>query len=106
MIRFVALLSSALIASALSAQAAVFTDRASFEAANPGLATVDFEGVAAVDDYDIIPADTYPGINLVVAGGFPQDLMVADSGFLFSNPTAALFVNVFDLPLVITFDNS
>jgi MYXO-CTERM domain-containing protein len=92
--------------SAASASADVFFDRASFDAANPGLPVLDFEGIAP-DGGFLQPAPDFSGFGVSFTeslSGTGDGIAISDSGFFFATPTDVLFVNIFDAQLIMTFD--
>lgn len=86
-----------------AANADIYTDRSAFEAANPGLANLDFEGIAAPGTYLQPAPDFSPYGAAFTSSGSGAAVAIADSGFFFYTPTDVLFVNLFDGPLEITF---
>ena len=88
-----------------SASATVFFDRASFDAANPGLPVLDFEGIAPKGGFiSPTPQPWAPSVLFSDPFGDTNEIAIADSGFAFNTPTDALFVNRGNLPLLATFD--
>ena len=88
-----------------AAHAGIFTDRAAFDAAYPGLFMLDFEGYAPEGGF-IQPAPDFSafGVTITDVNDDPATVAIADSGFAFGTPTDALFINVFDLALKMRFD--
>ena len=88
-----------------SASATVFFDRASFDAANPGLPVLDFEGIAPEGGFiQPAPQPWAPDVLFSDPFGDTAPIAIADSGFAFGTPTDVLFVNVFNLALLASFD--
>ena len=88
---------------ASNSSADTFTDRMTFESANPNLTTIDFEGIAPPGD-TIQPAPQPWAPAVVFSDPFGTDsIAISDSAFFFDTPTDALFVNLFDEPLTATF---
>ncbi len=87
------------------ASADVFFDRASFDAANPGLPVLDFEGIAPPGGFiEPTPQPWAPSVFFSDPAGSAASVAIADSGFAFGTPTDALFMDLFDVPLLATFD--
>ena len=87
-----------------SAKAAFTTSRAAFEAANPGLATLDFEGIAP-DGGFTVPAPDFSsqGVAFSAPPLGADTIAIADSESFFGTPTDALFVNQFNSTLTMNF---
>lgn len=63
-------------------QAAFFSSRAAFDAANPGLPVIDFEGVAPVGGFvQPVAGNFYPGVTLS-DGTSDANNAIADQGLL------------------------
>lgn len=87
------------------ASADVFFDRASFDAAWPGLPLLDFEGIAPAGDIiEPTPQPWAPSVFFSDPAGDASSVAIADSGFFFATPTDALFMDLFAVPLLATFD--
>lgn len=88
-----------------SASATVFFDRAAFDAANPGLPVLDFEGFAPKGGFiQPAPQPWAPSVLFSDPAGDTSTIAIADSGFSFNTPTDALFMNAFNVPILATFD--
>ena len=86
------------------ASADVFFDRASFDAANPGLPVLDFEGIAPKGGFiEPTPQPWAPSVFFSDPAGSAASVAISDSGF-FGLPTDALFMDLFTVPLLATFD--
>lgn len=89
------------------ADAVFFTDSAAFHAANPGLSVLTFEGIAPPGGYvEPAPQPIAPGVLFSSPSLGTSDISVADPGFFFGTPSAALFVDEFSEPLDILLDPS
>ena len=88
---------------AACAFADVYTDRAAFDAANPGLPLMDFEGLAPASDFVAVPDYSAQGVTFSDQLGFTDNVIVMDSGFL-GTPTDVLCQSDYEQPLLITFD--
>lgn len=92
------ILGFALMAASTIASATVFTSRATFEAANPGLAMADFEGIAPIGSTTLYPGEarfSFTAISPTVASasvvGAPSDFFVENTG---SGPVEISFTSV------------
>lgn len=84
------------------ARADFFTSQAAFNAVNPGLPVLTFEGIAAPGTSSQAP--TFPGVTFTNATtGSSNAVNIASSSFFFNTPTDVLFLNVFTDPLTLTF---
>jgi hypothetical protein len=84
------LLAIALAASVLSsaAEAIMYTDASAFDAANPGLAVIDFEGIAPAGGFDRAGSYSFPNLSVTS----PTDkAAIADAASGFGYPTDTLF---------------
>ncbi len=87
------------------ASADVFFDRVSFDLENPGLPILDFEGIAPKGGFiEPAPQRWAPSVFFSDPAGDASSIAIADSGFFFGTPTDALFMDLFDVPLLATFD--
>ena len=87
------------------ASADVFFDRASFDLANPGLPVLDFEGIAPPGGLiEPAPQPWAPSVFFSDPAGDASEVAIVDSGFFFGTPTDVLFMDVFNRPMLATFD--
>lgn len=87
------------------ASADVFFDRDLFDLENPGLPVLDFEGIAPKGGIiEPAPQPWAPSVFFSDPGGDASSIAIADSGFFFGTPTDALFMDLFDVPMLATFD--
>lgn len=95
---YVATLVSMMAASA--ANATVFTSAAAFDAANPGLNLLDFEGVASPGDHNFGNAYNYSNLNVTSP---TNSVAIADSGSGFGYSSDVIFDNRFNGELNFSF---
>jgi hypothetical protein len=87
-----------------SAYADQFTDSASFNAANPGLPVLDFEGIADPGTFlEPAPQPWAADVLFSDPGDNTDSISIADSGFSFGTPTDVLFMDEFETPILATF---
>lgn len=84
------------------ARADFFTSLSSFNAANPGLPVLTFEGIAPSKSY-IEPAPSFAGVTFTDATSGSSSFVDISSSSFFNTPTDVLFLNQFTEPLTMTF---
>jgi hypothetical protein len=96
---YTAAIFSAILATPV-AHATLFTSAASFDAANPGLSLLDFEGVAPAGGFDFGGSYNYP--NLAVTS--PDNrVAISSSSSFFAYSSDVIFDNTFSGLLLFTF---
>lgn len=85
---------------AANVHATFFGNVAAFDAANPGLAVLDFEGIAPPGGF--VQPGSHAAANLIINS--PSNVIsFSDSGFFFATPTDVLFDNQFGGTIILNF---
>lgn len=78
----------AALLTASTAQATFFSSRAAFDAANPGLPVITFEGIAPVGDFiKPVAANFFPGVRLPTVLPMPATRLLTTAFSLTPRPT-------------------
>ena len=90
-----------------AANADVFTDLASFDSSNPGLTTIDFEGIAAPGSFTGSTDNFFTALGVDLSTPDPtSNTVVGSSGGAFSFSSAALTSNAFATGIQIDFTDA
>jgi len=91
-----------LLVPSAAVRATVFTDATTFDAANPGLPVLDFEGFAPIFDFVPVPDFSAQGVTFTDAVGDNSGVLVSSASFL-GTPSDFLAQGFDNLPLVMHF---
>ena len=93
-----------LVISAAVGQADVYLDRASFDAANPGLPLLDFEGLAPDGDYLLEPEFPGSGVAFTDTDQYQEPAVAVLDSAVLGTPTDVLYGGGLSAGLVAEFD--